>query len=143
MSLDLRYAPQTMRVEWKERIAKGVCAVCGRPKQKGERFLQYRVHRDAACSVPWAAITWTWGNFRDHYLHQPGIGCAMCGKPHDFEFQLDHKIPVAAGGNPRALDNLQPLCYSCHKIKTRLDVQNIRHGLAVDVFKNQRKLVTK
>ena len=33
------------------------------------------------------------------------------------DFDIDHKIPIANGGK-NSIDNLQPLCRSCHKIKS-------------------------
>jgi len=142
MTLDLRYDPQPIPAEWKERIANGRCGVCGVKRKKKEYFLQGSVHAGYACSVQWTALAWTWGNFRRFYMQQPGIKCAFCRKPFGYvnEFELDHKIPVAVGGSPRALENLQPLCRNCHKLKTRLDIQNIRKGIAIDMFSRQRKL---
>lgn len=117
-----------------------VCAVCGKKKRKGDSFLQRSVHREYACSVPWAAVTWTWGNFRTYYLSQPGLRCAFCARHNDSTFQLDHKEPVASGGDPRALSNLQPLCAACHKTKTRSDIRAIRRGERLDIFRRQSKL---
>jgi len=32
--------------------------------------------------------------------------------------QVDHIIPIVDGGNPTSMDNLQPLCATCHSRKT-------------------------
>ena len=142
MSMDPRYSPVEMPKPWKVRLSKGLCAVCGKKKRKNERFLQGSVHRSHACAVPWAAVTWTWGNFRNEYLSQPGLKCALCGRPRDGTFQLDHKIPVAAGGAPRDLKNLQPLCERCHRMKTKQDIRAIIAGNKVDIFARQARLAT-
>jgi len=36
------------------------------------------------------------------------------------EFDIDHKIPIASGGK-NSIENLQPLCKSCHKKKTAFE----------------------
>lgn len=33
--------------------------------------------------------------------------------------QVDHIMPIEEGGSPKSMDNLQPLCDSCHSKKTR------------------------
>lgn len=38
---------------------------------------------------------------------------------------VDHKVPVSAGGAPFDPDNLQSLCHSHHSQKTALDKQGI------------------
>lgn len=52
--------------------------------------------------------------------------CAICGKPVDkslpfpdpFSATVDHIIPVAKGGHPSALDNLQLAHLICNQIKS-------------------------
>ena len=39
----------------------------------------------------------------------------------DRDFQIDHKIPLMKGGK-NSIENLQPLCVSCHKKKTKIDL---------------------
>ena len=36
------------------------------------------------------------------------------------EFDIDHKIPIASGGK-NSIENLQPLCKTCHKKKTAFE----------------------
>jgi hypothetical protein len=42
------------------------------------------------------------------------------------EPEIDHIIPIALGGMAIGFDNVQILCYSCHKEKTKLDIKEIR-----------------
>lgn len=48
--------------------------------------------------------------------------CAYCGVTAE---QIDHILPLAAGGTDDWL-NLQPLCKTCHKLKTAADITAIR-----------------
>lgn len=49
--------------------------------------------------------------------------------------EIDHVIPLAAGGLSHDDDNLQVLCYDCHKIKTKQDIITIydyKRNLKID-----------
>ena len=48
--------------------------------------------------------------------------------PKQFAPEMDHIIPVAMGGSILGHDNIQMICYSCHKIKTKTDMINIRNN---------------
>ena len=41
----------------------------------------------------------------------------------DREFDIDHKIPLASGGK-NSIENLQPLCKSCHTKKSNYEKFN-------------------
>ena len=48
--------------------------------------------------------------------------CASCRTDLlDRDYQIDHKIPLMKGGK-NSIENLQPLCVSCHKKKTKIDL---------------------
>ena len=50
--------------------------------------------------------------------------CATCKvKLEDREFDIDHKIPLASGGK-NSVENLQPLCKSCHTKKSNFEKFN-------------------
>ena len=52
--------------------------------------------------------------------------CGICGKPVDFSFMfphplspcIDHIIPVAKGGHPSDIDNLQLAHWTCNRQKS-------------------------
>lgn len=44
--------------------------------------------------------------------------CNKCDTLVDEYYEIDHTIPLAEGGSNK-LDNLQLLCSTCHKTKTR------------------------
>jgi 5-methylcytosine-specific restriction endonuclease McrA len=108
---------------WRERIAAHCCAACGETL----RGTHKRLCHDGICQVIYASKAWTWSNFRREYLSQPGVRCAYCGAPvsaHNGAV-LDHKVPIALGGHPRDLNNLQPLCARCNRRKTNNDLRAI------------------
>ena len=47
--------------------------------------------------------------------------CVKCGSPRDLE--MHHKVSLAAGGDPLALDNVLMLCAGCHIAAHRGDYQ--------------------
>ena len=48
--------------------------------------------------------------------------CQDCFKPFDDirDVDIDHKIPISKGGK-NEIDNLRPLCKTCHKLKTKYE----------------------
>lgn len=70
---------------------------------------------------------------RQVYEANDGL-CAGCDEPLADKWHVDHRLPIALNGT-HAPDNWQPLCESCHALKTREDVARIAKA------KRQRKLV--
>lgn len=65
-----------------------------------------------------------WHRLSRNYLKKNRL-CKHCldkGRT-EVALQVDHITPIAIwipqGGNPYDLNNLQPLCKSCHSVKTR------------------------
>ena len=53
-----------------------------------------------------------WGSVRRRTLHRDGWRCQQCGAAGRLE--VHHLVPLAEGGAPYDLDNLQTLCRPCH-----------------------------
>ena len=49
-------------------------------------------------------------------MRAAGWRCALCPRS---AREVDHIVPLDRGGEPWALNNLQPLCRGCHFEKTR------------------------
>lgn len=67
--------------------------------------------------------SWEWEIKRLKVFARDDDTCRSCGSKENLE--ADHIIPVALGGC-EDLDNLQTLCYDCHKKKTVQDHEKIR-----------------
>lgn len=64
-----------------------------------------------------------WAQVRIKALTRDGYACVKCGKRGRLE--VDHIVPVARGGLPYDLDNLQTLCRPCHFAKTAKELQRL------------------
>ena len=53
--------------------------------------------------------------------HAQGWKCALCGKPLDAAYALDHKTALGNGGS-NELSNAQALCSPCHGLKTHREL---------------------
>ena len=66
-------------------------------------------------------------DWRDLVLERDGTACALCGRTFSpWELELDHRKPVARFQRVKDAEypeNLQMLCTSCHRNKTRQDRQ--------------------
>ena len=64
-------------------------------------------------------------DMRSEVLERKGTVCAVCGKEYlEFEVQIDHIKPYASfkrGEEANRMGNLQVLCTSCHRAKTKKD----------------------
>lgn len=68
-----------------------------------------------------------WEETRKRVLDLAGndIHCAICGKPLDRNaprctaqaVEIDHIVPIARGGAPYEISNLQTLCFRCNRRK--------------------------
>lgn len=58
--------------------------------------------------------TGTWRELREQCFRIYGTACVICG---DQAKEIDHIIELNEGGTD-TIDNLQPLCKSCHARKT-------------------------
>lgn len=61
-----------------------------------------------------------WEKLVKQVREDAGHCCRNCGKSHG-RTEVDHIIPVRAGGDPYDIRNLQLLCRSCHYHKTMAD----------------------
>ena len=62
-----------------------------------------------------------WAVSRRAAFDRDGWRCQRCGRAGRLE--VDHIIPLATGGAPYDLANLQTLCRACHIRKTREDAE--------------------
>ena len=68
-----------------------------------------------------------WKRVRRAALERDGYRCRACGKAAG-RFEIDHIVPLEAGGAAYDLDNLQTLCkFPCHAAKTTIDRGGIPH----------------
>ena len=67
-----------------------------------------------------------WKRVRRAAIERDGYRCRACGKAAG-RFEVDHLVPIAAGGAPFDLENCQTLCRPCHFDKTTLDRGGISH----------------
>lgn len=71
--------------------------------------------------------------------------CGICGKPVDFSVRyphplapcIDHIIPIAKGGHPSDLDNLQLAHWTCNRQKSDKLIQNKGYSKEKDVLSNR------
>lgn len=71
--------------------------------------------------------------------------CGICGKPVDFAFKyphplsptIDHIIPVARGGHPSDISNLQLAHFTCNRQKSDKLVQKQDFTVETEVISNR------
>jgi 5-methylcytosine-specific restriction protein A len=56
-----------------------------------------------------------WKRVRRRVLLRDAYTCRSCGR---WGNEVDHIVPIAEGGDPWAMSNLQTLCKGCHSRKT-------------------------
>lgn len=106
-----------------ERRKMGLCLHCEKPKIEWTRRKDWNCC-SKECSKEFMKIRdqyfHDWGDLKRKAFRKYGRKCKNCGSNTNLE--CDHIEAVALGGDQWSLDNLQILCYDCHKIKTAEDV---------------------
>lgn len=83
------------------------------------RYFQFKKNGPDFTNVTGDSIRWFHRKRKDHK-----------------EPEIDHIIPVALNGMSIGLENVQILCYGCHKIKTKKDmveIRNLKRTLVVEI----------
>ena len=71
--------------------------------------------------------------------------CGICGKPVDFSYKyphplspcIDHIIPIAKGGHPSDMENLQLAHWCCNRQKSDKLLSHSRANQSVEVISNR------
>ena len=92
----------------------GVCANCGADTEKIQRVLDRAASSLCPSKVDRFGFACTWDAHREAKRLR-----ALLGAPTETRlYEIDHIVPVVEGGGCCGLDNLQTLCWKCHRIDT-------------------------
>ena len=107
------------------RLDNGECPNCGKPKSQWTGNLDW-----VCCCKECSDIFYQsggevldWKKIRKQAFKRDNYTCVMCGKKYTYAYALtgDHINPIACGGDEFDLDNIQTLCPSCNRKKTKFD----------------------
>lgn len=115
-----------MPKEWSDNEEAGKCPPCGLPKSKWKRRKDWRCC-STACTQEYIKTAYkSWPVIRDQALKRDNYTCVRCWcNGSDIKLEGDHIVPVALGGDEFDVDNVQTLCFECHKEKTKEDMAAI------------------
>lgn len=83
---------------------------------------------------------------KDELLIKQDNSCSLCYKKFKTTYdninfyEIDHIIPYCETKDDR-IENLQILCFECHKIKTVREIRNRRKMTSEDEIKTRRKKI--
>lgn len=107
------------------RMTHSLCLACCKPKSKWTRRKDWQCC-STECTQEYVKFLQTldnWTDTRNACLKRDKYMCVKCRSEEDLE--VDHILPIALDGAYLDLNNLQTLCYTCHKIKTKKDIKEI------------------
>lgn len=129
---------KVIRRELPNHISGKFCAYCAESPVKG-RF-KYCTPNCSNSAMAWAypqkedglwflllRQDWKCNICQHQYPAQSGsnhwhlMGRLKTNTPKEFRPEVDHIIPISKGGTALGLDNHQAICYTCHKVKTKVD----------------------
>ena len=102
-------------------IEDGYCWIC-----RGKLTSRQRRYCSRGCAELYYA-RFSWGNLRKCVIERDQFRCVLCGKvgiAHGDRrtgsvLEVDHIIPIKAGGPEFEMSNCRTLCRACHKDVTR------------------------
>lgn len=126
------------------------CPICGLPKSEWKRRTDWTCC-STKCSDEHNKVSIKyWPTVRSQIIKRDKYTCMHCGwkapeRQYMWEndpcFVVDHIIPIACGGSEWSEDNMQTLCPSCNKKKTKMDAARIaKHRLKEQLIKAGQKL---
>jgi len=141
-------------------IKENKCGGCGLIKTEWKRSITYR-----CCSTQCTEkmnsnyVYYGWQQVRDKIFQRDNFTCKICNYKAEHkeitkeicgrtftetlhpnaQLDADHIIPVSVGGGEWSFDNIQTLCKSCHKDKTKKDMVKICAERKVSV--DQQRLI--
>ncbi len=115
------YAKRTTELQ-RNRMQNYQCPSCGKPKVDWNRRTDWRCCSEKCTQEFDAGYYLFWSSIRRKALKRDNFRCVKCiGNG----IIADHIIPIALGGDEWDLDNIQTLCETCNKIKTKKDIKEI------------------
>ncbi len=114
---------------------------CGKPKSQWTSKRRH-YYCSAECATDWYNKTQYWSWMRDSYLADHDK-CEKCNIKTD-KLDVDHIIAIVLGGHPWDERNFQALCKTCHKAKTKDDIQILtwwRRESNYDIFVESQQAV--
>lgn len=123
---------------WMKNRKRGYYSWCDNPILPGERLRPNAAYWHKSCAEEWNRL-WNWRYIRHLVYLRDGKICQSCGLSIlelGYEYEIDHIRPLWSWRRdidkltrlnkdrfyfPWSMGNLQTLCPSCHKWKTRID----------------------
>jgi len=79
---------------------------------------------------------------KDILLKENNSKCDKCKKVFSSVFlEIDHKIPIKAGGKIFAIENCQILCRDCHRKKTKEDIKILSCMKKLNLMKTSKNKI--
>ncbi len=115
-----------MSKEMRDRLDNKQCPACGKPKDEWTRRIDWNCC-SSDCTTKFNKETiFGWGQLREKVFERDKHLCVKCGKEFpSYGLIGDHITPIALGGEQWDMDNIQTLCETCDKIKTKQDHADI------------------
>ena len=122
-----------------QRIKENRCPNCNKPKEDWKRRTDWTCCSTECTDNYYKEFdkSYSWETFRYEIFKRDAGICYMCGNqflkprltipevPNESLLIADHIIPIELGGGMWDKSNIQTLCVSCNKIKTKIDMGNI------------------
>ena len=105
-------------------LREGRCGACGKPKSEWNRRTDWACCSKKCTNKLFTEYYYTWEVFRLAVFERDDFTCAKCGyisRNAGSDLIADHIIPIAIGGEEWDKKNVQTLCESCNKVKTKAD----------------------
>lgn len=125
-----------------KRMALNQCPACGKPKDEWERRTDWTCCCPDCTEIYWKelVICYDWNSLRKKVFERDNHRCVECGSDGKddtnngyVEFIADHIKAISLGGDEWDINNIQILCKSCNRAKTKKDMGKIAIARRKDI----------